>query len=189
LKKKPNANKETARGDSRSDQAAAAKRKKYDEGCARAGWAFQPIVGDTYGAYRADARKFFGQLLTKLQKKQAFEDPSRVAANMWRSLSAATVWRAARQLSRLSEVVESSQAPPANAISPDSQLPADHHMGASSNMGILTLTQPSLTQGPHGGNADEDEQDDSMRESSRAGSADPTSNPMRTDENHQSAEQ
>ena len=164
--KKITKNAEKGRSASRSDQAAAAKHAKYDTGCTRDGWAFQPIVGDTFGAFRADARKFFGQLLKKLQARQGSEDPYRISSVMWQSLSAAAMWRASRQLARATELL-CYPTPPQFTSTPHDNTPSSTQTLASaavalSNMGTLPFQIPSSTHGHPSASADNGNEDESM---------------------------
>ena len=47
------------------DAAARSKDKKSLNLCKAAGWNFLPIVGDTYGAFRTDARDFVSHFISR----------------------------------------------------------------------------------------------------------------------------
>jgi hypothetical protein len=184
LKQKPTKNAEQARSASRSDQAAATKHAKYDTSCARDGWTFQPIVGDTFGAFRADARKFFGQLLKKLQAKQGFEDPSRIASAMWQTLSAAAMFRASRQLARVTELQCNPTPQLTSPFIVDSLSPAQTPASAAealSNMGTLPLQPPSSTHGLPNATADNANEDETMLSKSSTASTASAHGPQSVD--------
>ena len=94
---------ETGRRQSRLDQAAQMKHKKYKAVCEKENWQFLPVVADTYGAFCADARKFLRKLIGCVQAA------STVAAGAWTALAGAAVSRAAGQLARATESLVLSQ--------------------------------------------------------------------------------
>ena len=128
------ANLETGRRQSRLDQAAQMKHKKYKAVCDKENWQFLPVVADTYGAFRADARKFLRKLIGCVQLRNPGQAASTVAAGAWTALAGAAVSRAAGQLARATESLVLSQV---------SQFPSSLVV----NMGnVNTLTRPSLHQ-------------------------------------------
>ena len=74
------------------------KHKKYKASCEKENWHFLPVVADTYGAFRADARKFLRKLIGCVQLRNPGQAASTVAAGAWTALAGAAVSRAAGQL-------------------------------------------------------------------------------------------
>jgi hypothetical protein len=94
---------------SRLDVAADLKIKTSRDVCRQAGWQFLPFVADTYGAIRADARKFVGVLIDALKKKVVAQPQEHISQQVWRTVSAAAISRAAQQLSQEQKTFMASQ--------------------------------------------------------------------------------
>ena len=88
---------------SRLDAAAAVKDRHYVTLCAEAGWSYQALPADTYGALHADSRRFVGRLISRAIKANPFADAARTASAVWREVSSAAVGHAASQLAEMAE--------------------------------------------------------------------------------------
>jgi len=75
-------------------QAAQMKYKKYKAACEKENWQIPLVVANTYGAFRADARR---KLIDCVQLRNLGQATSTVAAGAWTALAGAAVSRAAGQ--------------------------------------------------------------------------------------------
>ena len=123
------------------DAAAQAKYKKYQLACKNNGWEFRPIVADTFGAFRSDARTFIRGIIKAACLQRPHENPATIASSIWQQVSTAAVSRTCSQLRRAAIVLATPavQVPAATAGSatPTSAVLPDLNMGTS------TLSLPS----------------------------------------------
>ena len=80
------------------DQAAKQKQQKSRREGEAAGWMFQPVVADTYGVLRANARGFASRFIHRYHNKFFFPLAGHA---IWSTISSAIVGHAAQQICRL----------------------------------------------------------------------------------------